>query len=511
MKRTRVRTKARTATKKKEKDLIARAKRLRDGPDPIIPECGAECRKCPFDKIKAKLLRMLKHKDNAKKLSSLSNLGSDLSKAYAATLLLAVQEKAPYLAVARVGNKDLSYALRGKAKKEYLVGFQHYDDPDARLLAVADIARKYGLFVFSTKDRMICTGSSGRPPKEYVSEAVTRMGYSFQKSGKKYVSVDPGDDTILEVRWRPAKMSFKVSRSRSSSKRNIASIILNRMLHPQSTKLLDIRIYPGFRHANGGKDCPLNSRTKVNQGIVDAYVGGRISDRETIDMHLDDVKEKAESLSQKTYVVGMNCFDDDSDAFIESLRPNKVEREALVALLGNLSGNVILEDATPAKVLDTFWEEAGLESLKAVLGDEEAAGEFYEASFSSDEMPSQFVHEAFKSAERERILSDLPEYKRLPPVARFCDRIARIHRTKGPGAAAMEIRRDSAREKAFKALEYAFLLALNEGTGEEWRYTEDERGFGSHLQSAAEALLNATPEEYDESLKKLLAASGHAI
>ncbi|MFQ5910679.1 MAG: hypothetical protein ACE5IJ_08190, partial [Thermoplasmata archaeon] len=417
-------------------------------------------------------------------------------------------EKAPYLAVARVGNKDIAFAQRGKAKKELLIGFQHYHDPDARLLAVADIAQKNRLFIFSTKERMVCTGTSGQPPKQYVREVIARMKYPFQKSKGGYVSIHSGDRTLLEVHWIPAKISFKVSRQRSSAKRNIASIILNRMLRPKNVDVLDVRVHPGFSHAEGGEDCPLNTRMKVNLGTRDSYVLGQISDREVIDMHLEDVRER--SVDCRIFAVGMTCYDDDSEAFIESLRPTRVEREALRALLDNLGENVILDEASPAKVLDMYWQEAGLESLKAVLGDEDAANEFYERSLSSQESPSQFVREAFQSAQKERILSDLPEYRKLPAVARFCDRIARIYRTGGPAAAAMEVRRDTSRAKAFKALEYAFLLALDE-RGFDWRYTDDERGFGIHLKSLAEALLNAKPEGYDASLKSLMTASGHSF
>jgi hypothetical protein len=511
MKRGKVRTKARTAAKKKERELIARAKRLRDGPDPLIPECGGECRKCPFDKMRAKMLKLLRYKDNPKKLGGLANMGTDFSKAYAATLLLATQEKAPYLAVAHVGNKDIAYAQRGKAKKEMLIGFQHYHDPDARLLAMADIARKNGLYVFSMKDRMVCTGTSGKPPEEYVKESVARMGYSFQKTADGYTALDPADDTVLSVRWIPAKITLKVSRQRSSKKRNITSVILNRMIHPQADIVFDIRVQPGFKHTNGGEDCPLNRMKKVSEHWRAEYVGGRVSDRELIENHVGDVREKAEAMNRRIFAVGMTCFDDDSEAFIESLRPSNVEREALEALLDNLEENIIMDEATPAKVLDMYWKEAGQEVLEAVLGDEDAAEEFYERSLKSEEMASQVVQEAFRSAQQDRILADLPEYDRLPPVAKFCDRIARIHRTKGSNAAAREIRRNQSRKKQFKALEYALLLALGAGRGEEWRYSEDERGFGAHLRSKAEALLSAEPEGYDASLRDLMTSSGHAF
>lgn len=510
MNKGKVRTKARTVAKKKERELIARAKRLRDGLDPVLPECDSDCGRCPFDKWRARLAKIRRYKDNMKKLTALANRGPGISRAYAAALLLAKQEKAPYLAVAHVGAKDIAFAQRGKVKQELLIGFQHYHDPDARLLAVSDTARRRGLFIYSTRDKMICTGPSGKPPKEYLADVVQRTGYPFSKANGGYEALDPSDDTLLEVKWVPAKITFKVSRQRSSTKRNISSVILNRMLHPQNAKVLDIRVSPGFTHSNGGEDCPLNSRRKVNSGIVDAYLSGKISDREIIDMHLDDVREKVEGMSRRIYAVGMVCFDDDQEAFIDSLRPNDIERVALTALLDGLDESVMLDDATPAKVLDTYWEQAGLKALEAVLGDEEAAKEFYDRSLESDEMPSVFIQEAFESAEREKVLSELPEYKRLPPVARFCDRVARIHRIKGPAAAAMEVRRDSARAKKFKALEYAFLLAMREKV-DKWRYTDDERGFGQHLKPKAKALLAAEPEDYDEKLHGLLAASGHSF
>ena len=69
----RVRTFARTATKSQEKKLIENAKKLRDNPNIILPECLEESNKKYFVKTKKRLEKINRFRDNTDKLEKLSN------------------------------------------------------------------------------------------------------------------------------------------------------------------------------------------------------------------------------------------------------------------------------------------------------------------------------------------------------------------------------------------------------------------------------------------------------
>ena len=149
-KRMRIRTGARTASKVQEKELISKAKKIRKNPDLILPACEHEGR-CHFDKIRRQIGRVQSVADDDKKLAKLAKSGDQLARAYAATLLLSHSEKAPYLAVFRTPFGEVAYAMRGKVKKEKLIGVQHYDKPKWKLLSVLDLGLGMGT---SSKTRL---------------------------------------------------------------------------------------------------------------------------------------------------------------------------------------------------------------------------------------------------------------------------------------------------------------------------------------------------------------------
>ena len=94
----RVRKFARTATKSQEKNLIENAKKLRENPFVIVPECIDDSYKKYFIKTRRRLEKIHRFNDDAEKLEKLANK-KGLEGALAGTLLLAISEKAPYLGV----------------------------------------------------------------------------------------------------------------------------------------------------------------------------------------------------------------------------------------------------------------------------------------------------------------------------------------------------------------------------------------------------------------------------
>ena len=128
---------ARTAPKSQEKYLIENAKKLQEDPFLLIPTCTEDTKKY-FQKLRKQLTKIHQHRDNEAKLEKLSHK-KGLDGALAGTYLLAISEKAPYLAALTFPTGDITYAVRGKADKEKLIGVQHFDDPVLRLFGIKEI------------------------------------------------------------------------------------------------------------------------------------------------------------------------------------------------------------------------------------------------------------------------------------------------------------------------------------------------------------------------------------
>ena len=177
----RVRTFARTATKSMERNLVDNAKKLKNDPYLILPECTDSYSQKHIGKIKKSLDKVHRFSDDTKKLEKLSNKRG-LEGALAGTLSIANSEKAPYLAVAKFPTGDITYAQRGSADKEKLIAVQRFDDPVLRLLGLKDVALKKKLHIYSWDNGFVATGLEANPPKEFISFVINKLGFP-EKNG----------------------------------------------------------------------------------------------------------------------------------------------------------------------------------------------------------------------------------------------------------------------------------------------------------------------------------------
>jgi hypothetical protein len=128
-KKMRFKVNARIASKVREKDLLKKAEALKEDYELILPTCSQKCRACPFVRTRAHLERVARFKEDPAKLAKLASKGDKLARAYAATVGLAHDKKAPYLASATYPKGTVMFALRGKTTREKLIGVQNYDSP----------------------------------------------------------------------------------------------------------------------------------------------------------------------------------------------------------------------------------------------------------------------------------------------------------------------------------------------------------------------------------------------
>ena len=499
----RVRTFARTATKSQEKNLIENAKKLRDDPFIILPECTDDLCKRIFNKIKRRLEKIHGFKDDVDRLEKLSNK-KGLDGALAGTLSLAISEKAPYLGVLKFATGDITYAQRGKADKEKLIAVQHFDDPILRLLGIKDIAFKKRLHVYSWDKEFVCTGLNAEPPKEFIDFIVDKLGFSYKNNVTYCKHINPekaknGDflkEYYLRINWKSADTTIAICEDCAKSTKNTMFNISKYILTPNISNDFDISVIAQVVKHKDSK--PKQETTYIND-----YLSGQISDYEFINKNVKSQEETVKQSEEKILVLNGVSFGSDVTGFVDELKPNKYERDALEFILEKIDEPVIVSEASPNKILEMYWNQHGKEFIDSVVDDEKMANSF----FKLDDTPSNIVTTVFEYKKRQNILSELPRYESLPSLARFADNVARTYKTFGEKKALGEIKKRPENPKG-KSVAYAFLLVFKKGEDTKWKYSKEEIEYGEFLKEYAKNLIDAQPRNYSKALQNLLTASG---
>lgn len=512
MKKQKVRMRlARTATKVQEKELVQKAKRLMKKPELILPECGSTCKRCAFDKIKNQILKIQQFKDDEKKLTKFAKSGDPLARAYAATLLIAHAGKVPIFAVAQLPQGEVTYATRGKTKKEKLIGVQHFNNPDLRLTGIVDIAKKKGLHIYSTKNKMICIGAESKPPVNFIEEQINAL--KVQKKGDgiygcRHLTTDNINEDeyfgkpFIKIDWLPAKITIALCGS--CSKGNSFGLIVKRIAAKNIEKDFDLSVCWHPICKVKCDTCKIENLLDVDYELVEEYANRGITDNEFIEKHQKKINDRIKT-GENVFITDNKCYGNNLDEFIKSLNPTIDEEQALRAVLNKYDYPILIDKPTPSKVLSILWEY-GEEAIFAVTKDRELAKKLYKKSKSDN--PSQILVEAKNEAKRQDILATLPKYKKLPNVANFANRIAKAYKTISKDEAIKLVEKEENKDTKVKAVAFAFLLNFDKSKGKEWQYTEIEREYAEYLQEFTQKLLDAKPEDFHDALQELLKSSG---
>jgi hypothetical protein len=511
----------RTPAKTMERELVHRAEQLAKDPSKVLPTVVSPCAKDPFAKVLKKMQGVSKFADDEKRLEKLASRGDPIVRAYAGTLMLAAAGKAPYLASLKVPQGEVFYAVRGKVAKEKLVGMQWFDHPIYRLLLFLDMAVKRPYFHFySTKDKLYCSCKEPRPPADYVEFAMQQPRGNISKVGsglwacphvgpEALEAGEPLPGTYLRIAWSSGGQVLGICRrcARSSRSSTLGSII-SHMAVPKVEDDFDVRV---LHRLKGAEDCPLwdeLATLPLGREDLDEYVKGGVDDAELMDRHLEAIDQRLRDHRGAHFILEDRTYCEDASAFVAALSPSDEERLALEAVLPRLDHPLILDRATPAKVLGELWEDHGEEMLGAVVGGDEELMERYLDHPDLDSSPSLVLRRALVDHRKRTIISRLPDYGKLPMVARFADRVARAYRTGGTDEAAKVVEKERGSDKRIKPVAYSFLLALGKETSKMWQYDKTEIDFASFLQDKTKDLLEAEPEDYHGALQALLSATG---
>ncbi|KYK29086.1 hypothetical protein AYK20_00745 [Thermoplasmatales archaeon SG8-52-1] len=498
----RIRTFARTASKSMEKKLIDNAKKLRDNPHIILPDYEDNYSKKYFDKIKKSLDKINRFNDDIKKLEKLSNKRG-LEGALAGTLLLAHSEKAPYLGVAKFPTGDVSYAQRGRADKEKLIAVQYFDHSVLRLLGIKDIAQKRKLHIYSWDDEYVSTGLKPNPPQEFIDFIINKIGLNFKNGFAtcKDISTDviknekSSNKNYLQINWKSADVIIAICEDCAKLKKNTIFNITKYILEPDISTDFSIKVI-------GQVVKQQESKIQDTQNI-DEYLSGKLTDIEFINKNMKHREESIRESGEKILILDGISYNTDIEEFLKALKPNDYEKKGLEFILDQVNEPIVLNNVTPNKVLEKYWKDFGLKAISSIIKDEEMSKKF----FSLEDTPSDILELVFNYKERQQILSQLPKYKSLPPLAQFIDNVVRIYKTFGEKEALAEIKKRPDTPKG-KSIAYAFLLAFGKAEDKKWQFSQVELEYGDFLKGYAEKLLNSEPKNYHKFLQELLVNSG---
>lgn len=197
------------------------------------------------------------------------------------------------------------------------------------------------------------------------------------------------------------------------------------------------------------------------------------------------------------------CYGDDIKKFIKDLNPSKWEKLGLEYILTKITSPIIIPKITPNKILERYWNDYGEGTIRKLVQNEEDVKKI----LNMNAPPSEMLETAVKLEKGKEILSNLPQYNNLPPLANLADRIARGYKTVGEREV-VKIISNVGKDTKEKSLAYAFLLAIGRGQEVSWKYSPVEKELGEHLQIYAKKLLKEQSQKYHDALQELVFAAG---
>jgi hypothetical protein len=476
--------------KNMEKEMLANSQRLADDPSLVIPRLLEDVRKSPFAYLEKQLSKVQDHRDDAERLIKLAGKGDQFVRAYAAAISLAASGKLPYLTTANLPVGPVSFAMRGTVDREKLIGLQHFDDPDLRLLAYWDMAREDRLHIYSTEKRLFASVSGPKAPEEYVREMMDNLPY-------RTVGGDCGHDRpAVRIKWLSANKEVRVC-AECASDVNTAQHLMARVAAPDPYD--DIKVIVEHRYRGVRPECQGEFPTPP--ALVKRYLEGELDDAGLISEHIKAKGEWMRSRGQ-IYILGQECYGKDGQAFLDALKGSDPEKAALRAVLA-LNVPIVSDQNQAGKVISELWDAHARLMLSAV-SDQPTADSVLSMK---DLTPGQMLAEACRMVREREALQCFPGYSQLGPIGQLADGLARSYRT-GGAATMLRLVERTEKDHLRRAICYAFLEAVGESQSRKWQFSKEERESGEHLAPHAREMTRAGGEDYHLAFLKLLQESG---
>ena len=500
-----IRTGLRTASKVQERQLVSMGKWLAEHPEAASPQTDSDSRRCNFSKISTRISLAAEKKDDLGLLRKMARSGDHLARAYAATILMAKEERAAYLAVAKGSEGDVAYAYSPKVKREALIGLQYFKDPHLRLLAYAHLSRKRRVTFYSTKEAVFCSPADGAPPVKFVEESAQRLALSSRDRRAYNCGHDIEKSGHLQIDWSGSDIAFSICEKCFEEEGNSLLKVIERMITPDITGAFSLRAFVRLECRGKCDNCPAGDMYEIDFDDKKAYISGRIGDRRLYEKAVGQFLQSLQEGSEKLLVVGTRCFGKDASAFAEAIATTPAEKEAVEFILSKLEGPVVASSGmTTNKFLSQYWGRYGSDLMSKFAGT--APGEQLPEP-TGNITPMMLIEKAQAKRRAEAVKDSLPHYRSMGKHATFIDRIIHSYKSKGSEAALRLTELTGTEDTHYKSIGLAFRFAFGV-TGLEWQYTREEIDLAKHLASPAKTLLEADGEEYDVLFRQFVRNAG---
>ena len=482
-----------------EKGLIETSKMLRDDPLIIIPQCsGEKCRKCRFDKVQRKIGKISNYKDDPDKLNKIAKHGDQLVRAYAAAISLAAAGKIPFLTSAQLPVGEVSFAVRGNVDREKLIGIQHFDDPDLRLLAYFGVAKKRDLHIYSTKERLYCSEGGAKVPENYITEMLEQSEYKL-----KGVSCGHSEsDACLIVNWKSAGKEIRICHE-CVKEINLISWLSSRIAANEANDDFDVNVERKLHCvASNCADCPSKKAFEMSDDLKRSYLDGKISDKDLVSRYIEEWNVTTRWM-ESVFISGADCYGHDKNMFMTNVKGSEAEIMALNHLLDVKNISIVSSSNQAGKIITDIWEPNKQTILEGV-----ASNSVIEDILKrTDLTPPQMVQEARRLEQNQNISSALPRYSKLGEIGTYADLLARTYKTEGKEAMVRATDKGRQKDHRIKSISFAFLNSAGDPS-KNWQFNKEETDYGVYLSQFAQKMLESTGPAYDEALRNLLAAAG---
>lgn len=490
-----------SAGKIQEADLLARAKALREDPSLAEPICEGPCvLLSPVAAARRGIRRAYAARDDEAKLAGMARRGNHLARAYAATLLVALSDKVPYVAEVRLAGISAPYVTRGKAKPFFLAGLQNHHDRQLRLLGVMPWVKSRRIHVYSADRGLVCTGRRDAPPRDFVEEEMALL--SLRGAGDRFTCGHDGEDALV-LRWRSAGVTIERC-AKCFEETPTLGLLLRHVATPDAVAAFDVgaRLKP-LRPVVGE---PVDAPADVDAATRAAYAAGQASDAQVLDAARVGRSAALRARPGLLLVAGDASYGADVGAFLAALAPSTAEERALRAALEGRAAPLVLDKASVARALGELWPDHAREMLLAAAGGDAHVVDRLLKDRATSEEAAELVRRAGREGTERSVLAALPGYGPLPPAAAAADAIARAYRTGGQEAA-VRVALDRAAGRT-KGIALAFLTQLGAAKGQEWRFSPTDSDVAASVAPAIPKLLRGEAAGYHEALREASARAG---
>lgn len=504
----RVRTGAKTATKNQERDYLEKFRYLSQHPEVLVPEWIGPGTS-PFARLSRKLDRVKRIQGSERRLRW-SSRGKKLWHAYAATLLVERIGKIQSFASLKFQGHDVKFVYRPGAKRESLIGVQHYDEPEARLLGYIPFARKRRVYLVSSSRSFVALRSGTRAPDAALREALGEADVSLEQGseGLHCAHMAPASHgvrfTVEDIGWRLELCSDCLRRL----PKTVSACLDSRVLGPKAK--VDVKRTPlggPFQLRSPADEPELRvlleeSHRRAEQEADEKYAS--YTEAELLQWTREELLRSLEKRDQGFLLVGDDLWLSDYGAAAETLGTTDLERRALRHAFREKPPRQRAGDTGLHRLLEPVWASAGpailLELSDGLLRESELA--------EVGRLPPTEALSALARllAARERF-REILQFEALHPSLEFVVDCVQIQRS-GERALLSGKLQAASRADATRVLALSVARAIGEGPLLDWQYAPHEKDAAAFLDPFVRELVEASPPQFATQLARLAQVIG---